>query len=158
MYKRVVVPLDGSPLAEGILPFILDIAGPLDLEIVLMRIVQLRPPELIEGGRKVVFEDLETLIAKARAYLAPLAARLRERGVRVDTAVRDGDPVHEIIAGACELGADLIAMTTHGRSGLGRLLFGSVAEAVLRQSDLPVFLMRLTKLPVALTTPSEVSR
>ena len=56
-----------------------------------------------------------------------------------------GDPAREILAGAAETGADLIAMTTHGRSGLGRLLLGSVAQAVLRRADIPVFLMRLTE-------------
>jgi nucleotide-binding universal stress UspA family protein len=55
----------------------------------------------------------------------------------------------EIVAAARQTGADLIAMTTHGRSGLGRLLFGSVAEAVLRESRLPVFLMRVTEAQVA---------
>jgi hypothetical protein len=59
------------------------------------------------------------------------------------TDVRRGEPVAEILQGAREAEADLIAMTTHGRSGLRRLLFGSVAEAVLRQAEIPVFLMRL---------------
>lgn len=150
MYKRVIVPLDGSALAEGIVPFILEIAGPLDMEVVLLRVVQLRPVEVIEGGRYVKFDDIGTLTAEAREYLATVAAELRGRGVRVETAVRNGEPVAEIVAAAREADADLIAMTTHGRSGLGRLLFGSVAEEVLRRAELPVFLMRLTKVPAPL--------
>ena len=149
MYKRVVVPLDGSPLAEGMLRFIVDIAGPLDLEVVLLRVIKPQPPQVVETSRIVVLEDIEARMAEARDYLAPLARELTTRGIRVRTEVRRGDPVEEIVAGAHETGADLIAMTTHGRSGLGRLLFGSVAEAVLRQAEIPVFLMRQTEAQVA---------
>jgi nucleotide-binding universal stress UspA family protein len=145
MYKRAIVPLDGSPLAEGILPFIMEIAGPLDLEVVLLRVVQPVPPQVVDGSRLVVIEDVPGRAAEAGAYLARIAAELADRGVRVRLKVRRGDPVTEIVEGAQEVDADLIAMTTHGRSGLGRLLFGSVAEAVLRQAEIPVFLMRLTK-------------
>jgi nucleotide-binding universal stress UspA family protein len=69
--------------------------------------------------------------------------------VRVTTDARYGEPVAEIVASAREAGADLIAMTTHGRSGFGRLLFGSVAEAVLRQAEIPVLMMRLTERQVS---------
>ena len=72
--------------------------------------------------------------------------------------VRRGEPAEEILAGAREAGADLIAMTTHGRSGLGRLLFGSGAEAVLRQSEVPVFLMRQTEFQVAARAAWEALR
>jgi nucleotide-binding universal stress UspA family protein len=92
-----------------------------------------------------VIEDVEDRMAEARQYLAPLADRLAARGVRVRADVRRGDPVREIVAAAGEIDADLIAMTTHGRSGLRRLLFGSVAEEVLRQAEIPVFLMRFTR-------------
>jgi len=145
VYKRVLVPLDGSLVAEGILPFILEIAGPLDLAVVLVRVVPWRPPPAIERGSYSPVDDIQTSMDKACAYLAGIARGLRARVVRVETRVRYGDPTHEILAGAAETGADLIAMTTHGRSGLGRLLFGSVAEAVLRRADVPVFLMRLTE-------------
>lgn len=143
MYKRALIPLDGSPLAAAILPFVLEIARPLDMEIVLLRIVQPLPPQVIEGSTHFVVEDVEARLAEAREYLEPLARDLEARGVRVQSMVRRGEPAAEIVASAGDAGADLIAMTTHGRSGLGRLLFGSVAEAVLRHSDVPVFLMRL---------------
>jgi nucleotide-binding universal stress UspA family protein len=146
MYKRVVVPLDGSPVAEAILPFILDIAGPLGLEVLLLHVVQWRPSPATERGHAPM-DDLPTLTAKAKSYLAGFAPRLRARGVNAETSVRSGDPVQEILAGAAEAGADLIAMSTHGRTGLGRLLFGSVAEAVLRRAEVPVFLMRLGEAP-----------
>jgi nucleotide-binding universal stress UspA family protein len=136
-------------VAEAIIPFLLEIAGPLDLEVVLVRVVQPQPPQVIEGSRHVVIEDVEARRIDAEEYLAPLALELRGKGIRAQTQVRRGEPSLEIVAAARESGADLIAMTTHGRSGLGRLVFGSVAEAVLRQAHLPVFLMRLTEVEVA---------
>ena len=148
MYKRALIPLDGSPVGETILPFILEIAGPLDMDVVLLRVVHPVPPMVIEGSRHVVIEDVSARRVDAEEYLAPLAVELRGKGVRVETSVRRGMPAAEILAAAKEVEADLIAMTTHGRSGLGRLMFGSVAEEVLRHSDIPVFLMRATELQV----------
>jgi nucleotide-binding universal stress UspA family protein len=149
MYKRVVVPLDGSRLAEGMLHFIVDIAGPLDLEVVLLRVIRVMPPQVAESVRAAALENVEHAAGDALEYLAPLAVDLRRRGIRVRTQVRRGEPVDEIVGCAHEVQADLIAMTTHGRSGLGRLLFGSVAEAVLRRAEIPVFLMRMTEAQVA---------
>ena len=159
MYKRVVVPLDGSSLAECMLHFVVDIAGPLDLEVVLLRVVKPVPPVVTEGSRTMIVDDVAARLADARRYLAPLADELRAKGVRVRTEVRHGQPiVDEIIEGARQAGADLIAMTTHGRSGLGRLLFGSVAEAVLRQAEIPVFLMRMTEDQVVARAAEEALR
>ena len=80
MYKRVLVPLDGSPLAEGILPFILQIAGPLDLEVVLVRVMQPIMPQAIEGTRHFTVDDVAARLKEAREYLASVAADLRGRG------------------------------------------------------------------------------
>ena len=149
MYERVLVPLDGSRLAEGILPSILQIASPLDLEVVLVYVVCPLAPQAIEGTRHFTVDDVAARLKEAREYLAPVAANLREGGVRVTTDVRHGEPVAEIVAAARETEAGLVAMTTHGRSGFGRLLFGSVAEAVLRRAQTPVLMMRLTERQVA---------
>jgi nucleotide-binding universal stress UspA family protein len=158
MYRRALVPLDGSMIAEAIVPFILEIAGPLDMEVALLRVVVPAPPLVIEGSTHAVVEDVEKLRADAEEYLAPVTTALRARGVRVTTHVRIGDAVGEILAGARKSDADLIAMTTHGRGGLGRLLFGSIAEAVLRQAEVPVFLMRQTKAQVAARAAWEAVR
>lgn len=149
MYKRVLVPLDGSPIAEAIIPFILEIAGPLDMEVVLLRVVEPIPPIALEGSRHIEVEDVELRRTHAEEYLAPIAVELRNKGVRVESRVRRGNAVDQIVAAARETGADLIAMSTHGRGGLGRLIFGSVAQAVLRQAEVPVFLMRATESQVA---------
>ncbi len=149
MYKRALVPLDGSPLAEAVIPFMLDIAGPLDLDVVLLTVVRPIPPQAMEGSRQVVVDDVDGRMRDAFEDLRPVATRLAAKGVRVSARVRYGEPATEIVQGARDEGADLIAMTTHGRSGLGRLLFGSVAEAVLRHADVPVFLMRMTERAMA---------
>ena len=158
MYRRALVPLDGSMIAEAIVPFILEIAGPLDMEVALLRVILPTPPVMVEGGGAMVVDDVEQLRARAEEYLASVATGLRARGVRATMQVRFGNAVGEILAGAREADADLIAMTTHGRGGLGRLLFGSVAEAVLRQAEIPVFLMRQTQAQVAARAAWEAVR
>ena len=112
------------------------------MEIVLVRVVT---PRVIQAGAPVpgvIAEELAARTAEARDYLTTIAAKLSERGVRVKVRVRAGMAVEEILSATQESSADLIAMTTHGRSGLRRLLFGSVAEAVLRLAETPVLLMR----------------
>ena len=145
MYKRVLVPLDGSELAESVLPLLTEIAGPLDMTIVLLRVLEPIPPMAAEGTRHIVIDDLDTRRRDAAEYLGPIAIGLRARGIDTSSIVTVGRAEEEIIAAARTAAADVIAMSTHGRSGLGRLLFGSVAEQVLRHADVPVFLMRDTR-------------
>lgn len=76
MYKRALVPLDGSSVAEAIIPFILDIAGPLDMEVVLLRVVEPIAPMVLEGSRHVEVEDVEARRTDAEEYLAPIAVEL----------------------------------------------------------------------------------
>ena len=149
MYKRVLVPVDGSDVAVAVLPFILGIAGPLDFEVMLLRVNQPVSPVALEATRYVDVEGDEATRAKAEAYLKGLAGTMESRGVRVKTLIRRGDPVSEILAAAREERADLIAMATHGRTGPARVLLGSVAESVLRHADVPVFMLRQSEREVA---------
>ena len=91
MYKCVAIPLDGSIVAEGILPFILEIAGPLDIEVVLVRVMVPVPPSVIEASRHVEVEDPEKRRAEAEAYLTPIAAELRTKGVEFLGPIRKAD-------------------------------------------------------------------
>ena len=149
MYKRVLIPVDGSDTAEAILPFILEIAGPLDIDVVVLRVVQPVPPVVLEATSLVDVAAEEARYEEAVSYVAGLAAEVRAKGLRVTRLVRRGEPVAQILDAAREVGADLIAMTTHGRTGPARLLFGSIAEGVLRHAEIPVFLMRQTERDVA---------
>jgi nucleotide-binding universal stress UspA family protein len=135
-------------MMKPIIPFILEIAGPLDTEVVLLRVLVPVPPVVVEGRRHVVVEDVEGRWREAEEYLAGVASRLMAKGIRVRTKIGRGDPASEILTAAGTTGADLIAMTTHGRTGPARLLFGSVAEAVLRRAEVPVLLMRQTEAEV----------
>jgi nucleotide-binding universal stress UspA family protein len=144
MYERMLVPLDGSEVAEAILPFAEQVAGPLDAEVVLLRVIE--PPSPIElvASAGVVTPDTFTLREMdAKTYLAEVERRLSKKGLRVRTRVAlGGPPAEKILAAVQATRADLIAMATRGRSGLGRALFGSVAESVLRASPVPVLLIR----------------
>lgn len=143
MYERMLVPLDGSVSAEAILPFAEQVAGPLDAEMVLFRVLE--PPSPIElvASAGVVSPDTFTLRGmEAKRYLSEIERRLAKQGLRVRTRVTLGSPAEEILAAAQSTSADLIAMATRGRSGIGRALFGSVAESVLRASPVPVLLIR----------------
>jgi nucleotide-binding universal stress UspA family protein len=124
------------------LRFVLEIAGPLDMKVLLLRVVEPLTPVITHDVYRPMIEDIEARRRDAEEYLAPIAAALRARGVEAAWEVRRGRPDDEILAAADETGADMVAMATHGRTGFGRLLFGSVAEAVLRRSKVPVFLLR----------------
>jgi nucleotide-binding universal stress UspA family protein len=139
--RRALVPLDGSAVAEAVIPFVLRIARTLGLEIALLRAVPWVAPHVLEGSR-TIHDPTERLTREAETYLQTIAARLAASGLRVTTTVRVGEPATEIVVGAGECEADLIAMTTHGRGALGRLFFGAVAEAVLRRAAVPVFIVR----------------
>ena len=153
MYQRALIPLDGSTTAEGALPFILQIAGPLGLDVALLRVVTPAPGAAAVELGPVALENTNKLCAEAEAYLVPFATELRANSIRVTTHVRRGEPAQEILACARDSKADLIIMTTHGRTGVARLLFGSVAEAVLRHADIPLLLMRQTQAEMASRGP-----
>jgi nucleotide-binding universal stress UspA family protein len=139
-HKRVLVALDGSTAGEAVLRFLMEIAGPLGMTVMLLHVLEPIRPQVVEGT--VIIDDVEARRREAEEYLAPISAALRSQGVDTAWAIRRGRPAEEILAAARESGADLIAMATHGRTGVGRLLFGSVAEAVLRHAQVPVFMMR----------------
>ncbi len=143
--KKVLVPLDGSQESEAIFPVIEEIAGPLDWEIVLFQTVTIPPMDAIGLQHVAAADDLLLMQSRANEYLEYLAGRLTAKGIRAVAKVRIGDATREILAAVAEEKVDLIAMTTHGRSGLGRLLFGSVAENLLRSAPVPVLLLRMTK-------------
>jgi nucleotide-binding universal stress UspA family protein len=156
MYQRVLIPLDGSELAETILPFAERVAGPLDAEVVLLQVVE--PPSPIAGlgtGGIVGPDALFLRQVEAKRYLDAVAARLEAKGLRVRTALALGTPAPEIAATARAQGADLIAMTTHGRSGVRRAIFGSVAAAVLQTAAVPVLMIRE---PAPVPAPAEAAR
>ncbi len=133
--RRILVPLDGSPLAEAALPGIVALAKRHGAEIVLLRVAHaaaLPGPNLVEAQ--------VTVVQEAEAYLAEVVRRLAAEGVSASSAVRYGGTPEEILDDIRVRHPDLVAMSTHGRTGLTHLLLGSVAEQVLRASSVPVLL------------------
>lgn len=145
LLKAILVPLDGSELGEGVLPMIADIAKRLDLEVELFRAYHI-PYNVYGGDAGFYAGNYEELIAGVRdeaiEYLGKKAAEVKKLGVeKVSYVVKDGFAGDEIIALAQKNQA-LIAMSSHGRSGVKRWVLGSVAETVVRHAANPVLITR----------------
>jgi len=134
------VTLDQSELAEQALPHAVAIAKHMDAVVELLSVVPVLDDELVQavGGAF----DWEVQKQVAEDYLQGIQARVEAEGLRCTTAVRQGDVADEIIRYCGEVGRTLVVMSTHGRSGLGRWVYGSVADRVLRYADVPVLLVR----------------
>jgi len=140
--RQIVVALDGSDLAEAALPAAERFAQAMDASLLLVRAVV--PPTMLYGGQFVPggLPVLDQLEAEAKQYLERTAERIRKSGLKVGVAVAVGAATDVILTASREIGADLIAMTTHGRSGLNRWILGSVADAVVRHGGVPVLVIR----------------
>jgi nucleotide-binding universal stress UspA family protein len=131
--STILVPLDGSALAEQALPFAERVARVAQSRVILARVVP-------------AFSAAETsteasIALTAREYLEEIASRLRRAESTVEVVVPKGDAAAQIVGAVAAHGADLIIMSTHGRSGIGRWLYGSVADAVIRLARVPVMLI-----------------
>jgi nucleotide-binding universal stress UspA family protein len=135
----LLVPLDGSPLAELALPHAAFLAKRLRARILLLRV----NPEIGAGVDPYTIRRLaEEDSARAHAYLDVQQQKLGQAGLAAEGIIRVGDPVPTITAVVRERSVSYVVMTTHGRSGLQRALFGSVADGVIRESPVPVVVIR----------------
>ncbi len=149
MYKMILVPLDGSELAELVLPHVEMLAktGVEPAEVVLLRVCELA--RMVMGGYGEAVGQMAILTEQAAAackgeaeeYLAAMEKRLKEAGLKVRTVLLEGDSANEILEYATNNPVDLIAMGTHGRSGISRWAYGSVASKVLRGIATPLLLV-----------------
>ncbi len=144
MFKKILVPLDGSTLAEAILPQVTELAKSLGAEVLLLRVAIAH----VFPGVDPTEEEVR-VVREAEEYVEALTGTLAEKGIPVRPAVRYGKPAAEIIEHIAANGVDLVAMSTHGRSGLSRLVMGSVAEEVVRNAGVPVLLVRASGKPQA---------
>jgi nucleotide-binding universal stress UspA family protein len=145
MYKKILVPLDGSELAITALNHAEKLAKTFDAEIVLFQVVPFMPiygsPELVTP---LIIDEKQK--EAAERYLSDLTEELRNRGQKVSAVVKTGQQVAvEIIDFAKEIKADLIVMCTHGRSGITRWVLGSVAHKVLTRAETPILLIHLKR-------------
>lgn len=151
-HPRLLVPLDGSAFSEAALPVARAVAEKLAGEVVLMTAVRPSEPNLAADGL-VTPDILEGAVrgarAEARRYLAQVAERL-VRDLPSNPPSRDvrvGEPAETVVRSARDHGASMVVMATHGFSGVPRLLFGSVAGAILRQGTVPLLLVRPSNVP-----------
>lgn len=151
MYQRILVALDGSDLAERVVPYVEALAIPFGSTVILLRTIG-SPGAIIAGsaaGADPVagpIVDATPIVEaeqnEAATYLQTVARRFQDAGVETESDVQEGSAAQAIVRRAADLGVDLIAMTTHGRGGLGRLVLDSVADEVLRHASCPVLLVR----------------
>lgn len=147
MYQHIMIPLDGSPLAEAALPYALELARRFESKVTLIRILLPASQRFTQLGTAQDVQVMMELHKKeqeaSRSYLKQMEGSLSQQGYKISSQVIEGIPIADhIIDEARALEVDTIVMSTHGRTGVGRLLFGSVAENVLRQADMPVLLVR----------------
>lgn len=135
MLDKILVPLDGSVTAQAILPLLRRLLRRRDSEVLLLSVA---PPPIAEAQVSMI----DASLAASREYILGVKATLKEQGIRVRAEVRMGPPAGVILDMAEDEHVTLIAMATHGRTGLNRALMGSVAEQVLRKSPVPVFVVR----------------
>ena len=143
MYKRILVPLDGSPLAEAALDHARQLALCHNSEIVLLRVVispyTIVAPDLVLAGQGV---DQELLQQEAEQYLQTQANKLAAQGIAIHLVACQGPVAEAILDHARSLAVDVIVMSTHGRGGVSRWVYGSVADRVLQAAPCPVLLIR----------------
>jgi nucleotide-binding universal stress UspA family protein len=154
--KHIVLPLDGTPLAEQILPHAGELARLVDAEVTLLRVVRPVTPNAYHHVGASLAEMTEQMLNQirrmqaalrqdAQTYLEAIAARLHAQSLRVRTRVAVAEqPAQAILQAASEVDAGLIALETHGRRGLERMFLGSVADKVIRAAPLPVLVHRPT--------------
>jgi nucleotide-binding universal stress UspA family protein len=138
MYKRILVPLDGSPLAADVLPHVQALAKSVGAVVVLLRVAF---THVLPGANPI--ERQVTAVQEAESYVMERAKALQELGIQAEGKVRYGDPAEEILDHVTRDQIDLIAMATHGRTGLKRVVLGSVTEQVLRRTPVPMLLWRV---------------
>jgi nucleotide-binding universal stress UspA family protein len=144
MYRTILVPLDGSRRAEAILSHAERLAQQNGAKVVFLKVedepIMLERDEVIDIAR--YHEKFEKQKDLAADYLKGLQTRFANMDIRAETRLLYGSVVKSILRAATESGADLIAMATHGWSGLARASYGSVAAGVLQAAEIPILLIR----------------
>ncbi len=150
MFSRVLVPLDGSKVGEAAIPAIAQLVDKLakgtKVEVILIGVITLLRHWVVVGEATAPVsyteEELKLIKDNIDTYLVKTGEPLKKKGITVKTMVSTGNAADEIIEAVEDTKADLIAMSTHGRSGLRRLAFGSVTDKVLHRSNVPVLMVR----------------
>ena len=144
MYKTILAPLDGSQRAEAILPHLEEVARRYDATVILFQVVEAAP--LVVGLGSAYAEQyrdaFEQQAKEVENYLTGLKEMFQQKGITVRIRVGHGPVADEIIKTAESEKADIIALASHGRSGLSKVFYGSVAASILHRIDRPLLLVR----------------
>ncbi|GAH56912.1 unnamed protein product [marine sediment metagenome] len=148
--RKYLFPLDGSKVGEAALPYVEELVSKLSpalkVEVTLFQVVSSLSHWIVAGEASAQIpyteKEMEQIKRKAMDYLNKTGEGLRSKGAIVKIKVGIGSAADEIIKAADEINTDLIAMSTHGRSGLSRWAFGSVTDRILRGGDTPVLVVR----------------
>lgn len=141
MYKKILVPLDGSPLAETVLPHAEALAKLEGAEIVILRVPATPTAEYFARDPAIGESIRQDIEIEAKDYVNKAVDALKNDQIRVTGIVQEGAVPETILAVADETHADMIAMSTHGRTGVSRWLMGSVADRVVHYAHIPVMLI-----------------
>jgi len=143
LFEHILVPLDGSEAGESALPYVMDLANKLSSEVILCQVAaQGRHVHTIGGLDYVRFNGHEVDAAREKsAYLTGVAARMEATKASMRSEMRVGDPAEEIIKLADEIGTCLVAMSTHGHSGIERWAFGSITDKIIHAGKTPVLVV-----------------
>ena len=145
MFAKILVCLDGSSLAEQILPYANEQAIRFGSKLVLLQAVTISSTiaaAATPGAEDILVDEFRRETAEAKVYLESVAQPTREKGLDVECVVMEGLPGRIIVNYADKSGIELIAIATHGRSGIKRLVFGSVVDYVLKESVLPILVVK----------------
>lgn len=141
----IMVPLDGSPLAETVLPFAEALALQCHVRLVLLRVVEVVSLTFVDPAGMVSVDYRALLDSFQNAtdhYVDELAARVREKGMQVETATPMGFPAEKIVSHAHDHAGSLVVMATHGRTGLANVVLGSIARRVVQHVNTPTLIVR----------------
>ena len=143
MYRKILVPLDGSKRAEAILPHVEQLALRYQAKVIFLQVIENQVVTGIEGAYvPLTDQELGQTIKQVETYLAGIRGEFQEKEIETQTCTIHGKIVTEIIKLATREAVDLIAMASHGRGGLARVFYGSVAAGVLQNVDRPLLIIR----------------
>lgn len=153
MEERILVPLDGTTVSEAVLPklevLVLKTTPKLEAEVTLLRVISKMNFNMLHEDEAAQLpmdeQELKQLTQESQVYLDKIATALKSKGFRVKTMVRTGNAAKEIVNAAHDIKAHIIAMSTHGRSGMVRWAIGSVTDTVMRlEGNIPVLAVKAT--------------
>ncbi|MFQ5960094.1 MAG: universal stress protein [Candidatus Methylomirabilales bacterium] len=144
MYRRILVPLDGSELAEQVLPYVRILGKSLPARIELLRVFEPVSPSLADPAHGLYLHRIITSVrTQMQDYLDSVAASLRKDGLTVSTIVHEGNPAPSIVQESETVPDTMVAMCTHGRSGITRWVLGSTTDKVLHATSHPILIVRV---------------